>query len=117
MEALESAQALNLLSLDVRLDVGAGQSSATLLDLVGQNDSALSDFEVFGDLRDAIETLDARERQVISLRFFDELSQAKIAKRMSISQMHVSRLQRRALKRLRAMLSDDALRLGFRASL
>ena len=113
MEALKSGEAMSLLSLDVRLDVSDGSGSVTLLDLVGQADAALRDFEVYGDLRKAMETLDARERQIISLRFFEELSQAKIARKMSMSQMHVSRLQRRALKRLREMLTEDARRRGY----
>jgi RNA polymerase sigma-B factor len=44
---------------------------------------------------------------VIALRFYDELSQAKIAERLDISQMHVSRLQKRALSQLRDFLADE----------
>jgi RNA polymerase sigma-B factor len=106
LEALESGEAMNLLSLDTHLDP-SGADSPTLLDLVGHLDTALRDFEVYSDLRVAMASLEMREREVISLRFFDELSQAKIAKKLNISQMHVSRLQQRALKRLREMLTDD----------
>ncbi len=111
LQALESAEALNVLSLDMRLDQGRGvPDSSTLLDLVGCQDGALHDLETFGDLRQAIERLEARERQVISLRFYDEMSQAKIAKKMNISQMHVSRLQQRALRHLRGLLAEDTRR-------
>ena len=106
MEALESGEAINLMSLDMRLDQ-SGLDSPTLLDIVGRLDTALRDFEVYGDLREAIERLESRERQVISLRFFDEMSQSKIAKKLNISQMHVSRLQQRALRRLRDLLGED----------
>jgi RNA polymerase sigma-B factor len=44
------------------------------------------------------------ERQIIIMRFFDELKQDAIAARIGCSQMHVSRLQRRALARMRAEL-------------
>lgn len=107
MEALESGEAMNLLSLDAHLDASGNTDSSTLLDLVGNADAALRDFEAFGDLRNALSALEEREREVISMRFFEELSQAKIAKKLNISQMHVSRLQQRALKRLRDMLSDE----------
>ena len=111
LQALESGEAMNLLSLDMRLDQGRGTpDSSTLLDLVGRQDIALNDFEAFGDLRHAIGCLEARERLIISLRFFDEMSQAKIAEKMNVSQMHVSRLQQRALKRLRDLLAEDACR-------
>ena len=50
--------------------------------------------------------LDKRERVIIYLRFFENLSQADIAKRMNVSQMHVSRLQQRALSKLQQYLQD-----------
>lgn len=107
-EALESGEAVNLLSLDTHLDGHGTLDSASLLDLVGRIDKTLHEFETYGDLRKAMELLGPREREVIALRFFDEMSQAKIAKQLNISQMHVSRLQQRALKRLRELLSDEA---------
>jgi RNA polymerase sigma-B factor len=106
-EAQESGEVTNLLSLDTHLDGHGTLDSASLLDLVGRIDKTMQEFENYGDLRTAMEALGAREREVISLRFFDEMSQAKIAKKLNISQMHVSRLQQRALKRLREMLTDD----------
>jgi RNA polymerase sigma-B factor len=49
LQALESGEAMNLLSLDMRLDQGRGTpDSSTLLDLVGRQDVALNDFEAFG---------------------------------------------------------------------
>jgi RNA polymerase sigma-B factor len=107
-EALESGEATNLLSLDTHLESRGTLDSASLLDLVGKVDKTLHEFEAYGDLRSAMEALGPREREVISLRFFDEMSQAKIAKKLNISQMHVSRLQQRALKRLRELLSEEA---------
>jgi RNA polymerase sigma-B factor len=107
IEALEIGQIASAVSLDTRLDPHAGSDSATLLDIVGQIDSALHDIESYTDLRRALDCLDVRERQVIHLRFFDELSQAKIARKLNISQMHVSRLQQRALVRLRDILAEE----------
>jgi RNA polymerase sigma-B factor len=109
LEALEIGQIASAISLDTRLDPHAGGDSATLADIIGHLDSALYDIEAFTDLRRALECLDVRERQVIHLRFFDELSQAKIARKLNISQMHVSRLQQRALTRLREILAEEAL--------
>jgi RNA polymerase sigma-B factor len=89
VEALESGEASNLISLDTHLESHGTIDSASLLDLVGRVDKTLHDFETYGDLRTAIEALGPREREVIALRFFDEMSQAKIAKKLNISQMHV----------------------------
>ncbi len=107
IEALEISHIANAVSLDTRLDPHAGGDSATLLDIVGHLDSALRDIDAYSDLRRALDCLEVRERQVIHLRFFDELSQAKIARKLSISQMHVSRLQQRALLRLREILAEE----------
>lgn len=103
--AMESNEASNPISLDAQLD--SGNDSASLFDLVGRLDAGLWEFESYQDLRSAMEKLHAREREVISLRFFEEMSQAKIAHKLNISQMHVSRLQQRALGRLRDILSDE----------
>jgi RNA polymerase sigma-B factor len=51
-------------------------------------------------------SLPALEREVIMLRFFQDLDQYEIAARVGFSQMHISRLQRRALARLRAQLVE-----------
>ena len=59
-------------------------------------------------LRRAMQHLNPRERAIMAMRFYDELSQSEIAKRLGISQMHVSRLQRAALEQLRQYLPPDA---------
>jgi RNA polymerase sigma-B factor len=53
-----------------------------------------------------VEALPELEREVIVLRFFEDLDQNAIAARIGFSQMHVSRLQRRALDRMRAQLVE-----------
>lgn len=110
MEALEITHATNTISLDTRLDSSSGAESATLMDIIGRTDSGLSDIDSYSDLRRAITLLEARERQVIELRFFDDMSQAKIARELNISQMHVSRLQQRALQSLKMILADETNR-------
>ena len=50
--------------------------------------------------------LPERERRIVLLRYVEELTQDEIAARMQISQMHVSRLLRRAIERMRCQLVD-----------
>jgi RNA polymerase sigma-B factor len=76
------------------------------MDMLGGQDKTLREIETFGDLRTALELLGPREREVIALRFFDEMSQAKIAIKLNISQMHVSRILARTLTHLRSELKD-----------
>ena len=55
------------------------------------------------------EELDPRERQILHLRFFEGLTQSQIAQQVGISQMHVSRLIRRALEKIRDEIAADEL--------
>ena len=54
-------------------------------------------------------TLPERERQILAMRFGEELSQSQIAQKMGISQMHVSRLLRRTLDELSKKVEEPAL--------
>lgn len=58
-------------------------------------------------VRALLDRLPDREREIVSLRFFEELSQSEIAERMGISQMHVSRLLRSSFERMRVWADDD----------
>lgn len=107
--AMASQEATHLVSLDMRLDSSAPLDSSSLVDILGQRDHSLAAFEDFSDLREALRSLGPREREVIALRFFEDLSQAKIAQKLNISQMHVSRLQQRALGHLRELLSEEPI--------
>ena len=52
-------------------------------------------------VRPALDELPERERQILTLRFFHEMSQSEIAREVGLSQMHVSRLLSRSLAALR----------------
>jgi RNA polymerase sigma-B factor len=102
LEAMEAAQTRTTPSLDQ--PVGA-DGAGVLADLVVDDRfrEAPEDLLVLPEL---VGRLPARERDIVLLRFVDELAQDEIAARMGISQMHVSRLLRRALARLRAGLVE-----------
>ena len=106
LEALACSGALAPLSLDhAAAGDGAADDGLPLLDRLGRRDPALEAFERHADLRRALGGLEARERAVLALRYACGLSQKEAAGRMGISQMHVSRLERRALGLLRQALS------------
>lgn len=56
-------------------------------------------------LRQAMEQLPEREREILRLRFFGDLTQTQISSRLGVSQVHISRLERRALTQLREYLA------------
>ena len=80
----------------------------SLAEFVGAEDESLQNLEAYGDLDHALEELEPRERAIIIHRFFKDMSQAEVAKQLNISQMHVSRLQNRALHQLKRMMISDA---------
>ena len=91
-------------SLDERLNPGDDGGGETLLELVGHEDS---EYDLSLDrlaLADALDTLPLRERTIITLRFYQGMTQRRVADRIQISQMHVSRLERRALLKLRQFI-------------
>ena len=106
LEAQELGQAYNLLSLDTELSGEGDKKSQTLADYVGQNDAALDLLEDKANLERAFEVLTGRERVILYLRFYENVSQTEIAKRLNVSQMHVSRLQAKALDKLRSVLQE-----------
>ncbi|MBM3501508.1 MAG: sigma-70 family RNA polymerase sigma factor, partial [Armatimonadetes bacterium] len=59
-------------------------------------------------IQDALAHLPPREQVIIELRYYRDMSQTEIAQRLGISQMHVSRLQHRALQRLRLLLGEES---------
>ncbi len=68
---------------------------------VGAEDAALEAFETSEQLAGAMSALSERERSVIRMRFFENLSQRQIAEKLNLSQMTVSRVERQALDALK----------------
>ena len=92
--------------LEVSLDQPAGDEGDLRLGDLVRAPGAREEPEDLLALPGLVSTLPALEREVIMLRFFQELDQDAIAARVGFSQMHVSRLQRRALARMRAQLVE-----------
>lgn len=106
LEAIELGNAYDTVSLDSKLAYESESAPLSLAEFVGDMDGSLETLERFGDLNQAMDCLDTRERSIIYLRFFRDMSQTEVAKKLNISQMHVSRLQQKALRRLKELLSD-----------
>lgn len=104
VEAFELGRAYNPASLDADVAESDDEHASSLLDYLGGEDLELGRLEDRHTVQDAMAALPDRHREILRMRYYDGLSQAEIARRLSISQMHVSRIQRDALKRLRAMI-------------
>jgi RNA polymerase sigma-B factor len=106
LEAQELGQAYNLLSLDTEVGGEGEKSTQTLADYIGEHDPQLLNLEDRANLERAFAVLTGRERIILFLRFYESVSQTEIAKRLNVSQMHVSRLQQKALEKLRTALHE-----------
>jgi RNA polymerase sigma-B factor len=79
----------------------------TLAETLGEYDAALDEVENNEALRPLLEALPERERSIVMLRFFGNMTQTQIAERVGVSQMHVSRLLAKTLAQLRDQLGDN----------
>jgi RNA polymerase sigma-B factor len=108
VEAIELGRAYFLVSLSAGGFTEDGEVIDPLESLGGVDPAfALSEDRVV--LEPGLDALDERERTIMHLRFFEGLPQAQIADRVGISQMHVSRLIRRALQKIREEIVADQL--------
>jgi RNA polymerase sigma-B factor len=106
LEALESGRAYTSLSLSV----GGGGGDDQDLDPLESLGTEEHEYEVSEDravLAPGFKALDERERKILQLRFFEGLTQSQIAQQIGISQMHVSRLIRRSLEKIRETIAED----------
>jgi RNA polymerase sigma-B factor len=102
LEALESGRA--------SLSVGSGHDDEGELDPLESLGSEEHQYEISEDravLAPGFRVLDERERKILHLRFFEGLTQSQIAQQVGISQMHVSRLIRRSLEKIRQEIASD----------
>jgi len=103
LEAMEAATAYEATSLDAPRPGGDDDDGGwTLGDSVADEDPGYELVEIGETLRGTMHALPAREREILHLRFERDMTQAEIAERVGVSQMHVSRLLRRSLDRLGA---------------
>ncbi len=100
LEALDAGSAYSAASLDAPAG-GESDSPGTISDFLGGEDPEFEWAGPWADVRDRLDKLPEREKTIIYLRFFEDLTQSEIAERVGVSQMHVSRLLRHSLELLR----------------
>ena len=103
LEAMEAASAYDAVSLEQQRsgDADNGSGSDTFQDKLGTEEERYELVEYGATIAPTLKALSPRERLILHLRFVEDLTQSEIAERIGVSQMHVSRLIRRSLARLR----------------
>jgi RNA polymerase sigma-B factor len=108
LEALETGQAYATLSLSAPSGGGDDGDDLDPLESLGEIEKEYEVSEDRAVLAPGWKVLDDRERRILELRFFEGLTQSQIAQQVGISQMHVSRLIRRSLEKIRDEIAVDA---------
>ena len=107
IDALDSMNAYSTRSLHAPFD---DDSDDSLSEKLGADEVGYAEVEDGTIIAAGLDALDERERQIVELRFFHELTQSQIASEIGISQMHVSRLLRRALATMRGRIEEGSQR-------
>jgi RNA polymerase sigma-B factor len=106
LEAMQAGQAHHAMSLDAQQQTEDGEG-IPLTERVGSEDPGFETVEYGVAIEDAVRSLSERDRTVLHLRFVEDLTQTQIAERVGVSQMHVSRILRAALERLREQAASQ----------
>ena len=109
LEAMEAATAYGATSLDApRPGTDAEDAGPSYVDSISTEERGYELVEIGEFLHASVAALPERERLILKLRFEEDLTQAEIAERVDVSQMHVSRLLRRSLDKLAAARAEAA---------
>ncbi len=100
LEAMEAGMAYDAVSLESTRGPD-GDEGDSYAETIGEEDSSYELVEYGATIAPEVAALPSRDRRVLHLRFVEDLTQSEIAQRIGVSQMHVSRLIRRAITRLR----------------
>jgi len=103
IDALDSTNAYSTRSLQAPFEDGGDDY---LADKLGTDDAGFAEVEDGALVAAGLDALDERERRIVELRFFEEMTQSQIAAEIGISQMHVSRLLRHALTMMRGRIAE-----------
>jgi len=104
LEAMEMGKSYHALSMDHALEADFDGSTVTLLDILGEQDDGFEKTDQRLMVENALSVLTDREKLIIQYTYMEQLSQKEAGERLGISQMHVSRLQRKAIKKLQAAI-------------
>ena len=107
LEAMEMGKSYQALSVDHSIEADAEGGTVTLLDIVGSVDSGYEQVNQKLVLEKVLPVLTDREKCIIQYTYLDNMSQKEAGEKLGISQMHVSRLQRKAIKKLQEAIQAE----------
>jgi RNA polymerase sigma-B factor len=107
LEAMELGKGYQTASVDQTIETGSDGSGVTALDVIGSEDKGYEKIDQQLLLGSALHVLNEREKQIIQWTFIENKSQREAGELLGISQMHVSRMQKKAIEKLRKALARN----------
>ncbi len=107
LEVLEGAKVYVPQSLDQSLDTSSDDRETNLSDLIGEEDKYMIQFEDRDLINRCMKDLNEVERKILLGRYFDNKTQIIIAEELNISQMTVSRMEKKILKKFKESLKEQ----------
>ncbi|GGD04944.1 RNA polymerase sigma factor [Thalassobacillus devorans] len=108
LETMEMGKSYKALSVDRKIEADSDGSTVTILDLIGNQEAGFEHVDQQMLLEKVLPILSEREQEILQCTYFENMSQKDTGEQLGISQMHVSRLQRRALRKLREALQSES---------
>src|SRR5690625_230829 len=108
LETIEMGRSYKALSVDRKIEADSDGSTVAILDLVGNNEDGFDNIDHKMLLEKILPVLSEREQQILKCTYFENMSQKETGELLGISQMHVSRLQRRSLRKLRESIQSES---------
>jgi RNA polymerase sigma-B factor len=106
LEAMHAAQGHHAVSLDATSSMSDGEEPGPLKDRIGAEDLSFDTVEYGEAIGPVLAQISERDRVVLHLRFVEDMTQSEIAERVGVSQMHVSRILRATIERLRKQVPE-----------
>ena len=107
LEAMHAAQGHHAVSLDASSSLGDGDDPGPLKDRIGEEDLSFDTVEYGEAIGPVLEEISERDRKVLHLRFVEDMTQSEIAEQVGVSQMHVSRILRATIEKLRQQIPEE----------
>ncbi|AXI08046.1 RNA polymerase sigma factor SigB [Oceanobacillus zhaokaii] len=108
LETMEMSKSYKALSVDRKVEGDSDGGTVAILDIVGNTDDGYDNVDQKIILEKILPILSEREQEILKYTYFENLSQKETGEILGISQMHVSRLQRRSLRKLREAIQSES---------
>lgn len=107
IEAMDASQVYSPQSIDKNLDTSSEDREVSFADLLGEEDKNYQLVDDMSFIRGAMDNFTDIEKKIVVYRYFEKMTQVAIAEKLDVSQMTVSRLEKKVIKKFRQELGIE----------